>query len=40
MMWQSHKALDLRRDPRIAVRNAVCSSTGDEGELKFERPYC
>ena len=33
MLWHSHKALDLRRDPRIVLRNAICSSTGNEREL-------
>jgi hypothetical protein len=33
MMWQSRKALDLRRDPRLLLRNAVCTSTGDEAEI-------
>jgi hypothetical protein len=33
MMWQSRKALDLLRDPRLLLRNAVCTSTGDEVEI-------
>ena len=33
MLWHSRKALDLQHDPRIVLRNAVCSSTGDECEL-------
>src|SRR5215469_9260269 len=33
MMWQSRKALDVLRDPRILLRNAVCTSTGDEAEI-------
>src|SRR5215831_18943223 len=33
MMWQSRKALDLLRDPRILLRNAVCTSTGEEAEI-------
>jgi hypothetical protein len=33
MMWQSRKALDLLRDPRIVVCNAICSNTGTEREL-------
>jgi hypothetical protein len=33
MMWQSRKALDLLRDPRLVLRNAVCTNTGDEVEL-------
>jgi hypothetical protein len=33
MMWQSKKALDVSRDPRVALRNAVATSTGNEREL-------
>jgi hypothetical protein len=33
MMWRSYKALDLLRDPRIVIRNAICSNAGDEVEL-------
>jgi hypothetical protein len=33
MMWQSRKAVDLMRDPRLVVRNAVCTNRGDEVEL-------
>jgi hypothetical protein len=33
MMWHSRKALDLLRDPRIVIRNAICTNTGDEVEL-------
>jgi len=33
MMWQSRKALDLLRDPRVLLRNTVCTSTGDEAEI-------
>ena len=35
MMWRSHKALDLRRDPRILVRNAICTNTGAEAEISL-----
>jgi hypothetical protein len=35
MMWQSRKALDLLRDSRIVIHNAVCSNTGDESELSL-----
>jgi hypothetical protein len=35
MMWQSRKALDLLRDARLAIHNAICSSTGEEGELSL-----
>jgi hypothetical protein len=34
MMWQSRKAADLLRDPRILVHNIVTRREGDEGELK------
>jgi hypothetical protein len=33
MMWQSRKARDLLRDPRIVICNAVCTNTGEEREL-------
>jgi hypothetical protein len=33
MMWRSRKALDLLRDPRLAVHNAICTSTGHEREF-------
>ncbi len=33
MMWRSRKALDLLRDPRLVLRNAICTSTGDEAEI-------
>lgn len=35
MMWRSRKALDLMRDPRITVRNAICSNTGSEEEFSL-----
>ena len=35
MMWQSRKALDLLQDPRIAVHNTICTSTGDEVEFSL-----
>jgi len=35
MMWQSRKALDLRRDPRLALHNAICTTTGEEGEFSL-----
>ena len=34
MMWQSQKALDLLRDPRCSVHNAVSDRHGSEGEFK------
>lgn len=34
MLWGSHKAADLRRDPRVLVHSIVTSRDGDEGELK------
>jgi hypothetical protein len=33
MMWRSRKAVDLLRDPRLVLHNAICSNTG--GELEF-----
>jgi hypothetical protein len=33
MMWQSRKAVDVLRDPRLVLRNAVCTNRGDEVEL-------
>ena len=33
MLWRSRKALDVLRDPRLLLRNAVCTSTGDEAEI-------
>ncbi len=33
MMWKSRKAVDLLRDPRLVLRNAVCTNRGDEVEL-------
>ena len=35
MMWQSKKALDLLRDPRCTVHNAVANRDGSEGEFKL-----
>ena len=34
MMWRSQKALDLQRDPRCSVHNAVSDRHGSEGEFK------
>jgi hypothetical protein len=34
MMWQSRKALDLIRDPRCCIHNAVSDRMGSEGEFK------
>jgi hypothetical protein len=34
MLWQSHKARDLRRDPRVLVHGVVTGPEGGEGELK------
>jgi Pyridoxamine 5'-phosphate oxidase len=33
MMWQSAKARDLLRDPRILVHSAISSRDGAKGEL-------
>jgi hypothetical protein len=35
MMWQSRKALDLLRDPRIVVHSTVTNREGTEGDLKL-----
>jgi hypothetical protein len=35
MLWQSHKAHDLLRDPRILVHGVVTGPDGGEGELKL-----
>jgi hypothetical protein len=34
MLWGSHKAADLERDPRVLVHSIVTSRDGGEGELK------
>ena len=33
MMWRSRKAMDLLRDPRLVLRNAICTNRGDEVEV-------
>ena len=35
MTLRSRKALDLRRDPRCLVHNAVADRTGESGEIKL-----
>ena len=35
MMWQSTKAMDLTRDPRILVHNAVANRDDQAGEFKL-----
>ena len=35
MMWQSHKAKDLVRDPRCVVHSPVSDRHGSEGEFKL-----
>ncbi|MGH3157297.1 MAG: pyridoxamine 5'-phosphate oxidase family protein [Streptosporangiaceae bacterium] len=35
MMWQSTKARDLRRDPRVLVHSVITSREGTEGEFKI-----
>jgi hypothetical protein len=35
MMWQSPKALDLRRDPRVVVHSVVSERSGKEGDFKL-----
>jgi Pyridoxamine 5'-phosphate oxidase len=34
MLWQSHKAADLARDPRILVHSVVAGREGVDGEAK------
>ena len=33
MLWGSRKALDLLRDPRLVLHNAICTNRGDESEF-------
>ena len=35
MMWKSKKALDLRRDPRVAVHSVTCDRDGTDGDVKL-----
>jgi hypothetical protein len=35
MLWQSRKAADLLRDPRILVQSVITSRDGGEGEFKI-----
>lgn len=35
MMWQSPKALDLFRDPRVVVHSVTCNKDGTDGEVKL-----
>jgi hypothetical protein len=35
MMWQSKKATDLLRDPRILLHSVITNRDGDEGEFKI-----
>lgn len=35
MMWDSKKAADLRRDPRILVHSVITNREGGEGEFKI-----
>jgi hypothetical protein len=35
MMWRSRKALDLERDPRLAVHSASADPAGTEGDVKL-----
>jgi hypothetical protein len=34
MMWQSQKALDMQRDPRVVVHSTVSDKEGTEGDFK------
>lgn len=35
MMWQSRKAIDLLRDPRLVLHNAISTNRGDEVEISL-----
>lgn len=35
MMWRSRKALDLLRDPRIAVHSVTSNKDGTDGDVKL-----
>src|SRR5215475_6629509 len=35
MLWQSRKAADLLRDPRVLVHSVITSRNGGEGEFKI-----
>jgi hypothetical protein len=35
MMWQSWKALDLLRDPRLVVHSSTADRSGGEGDFKL-----
>jgi hypothetical protein len=35
MMWESRKAADLTRDPRVLVHSIITSRDGGEGEVKI-----
>ena len=35
MMWQSKKALDMERDPRVIVHSTVANREGTEGDFKL-----
>jgi hypothetical protein len=39
MLWASHKAADLDRDPRVLVHSIVTSRDGGDGEFKL-RGWC
>jgi hypothetical protein len=39
MLWRSHKAADLARDPRVLVHSIVTSRDGRDGEFKV-RGWC
>ena len=34
-MWQSRKAIDLLRDPRLVLHNAISTNRGDEIEISL-----
>jgi hypothetical protein len=40
MLWQSRKAADLARDPRILVHSVITNRDGQEGEFKLRGLAC
>jgi hypothetical protein len=35
MLWQSRKAADVQRDPRVLLHSIITSRDGEEGEIKL-----
>jgi len=38
MIWQSYKALDLLRDPKVSIQSVVTRADGIEGDVKLYGP--